>query len=329
LKPTHYRERIGIDTLTITPTDNDGNTCCHVIVEYFSKFAGIYPSKGHTALETALACFLHFTRYGKFEEIYSDPGSDLTSETVRYLNLWLGQKHVFSIVDRHESNGVEPTNKKILNHPRCLIFDIRLKHKWSDSLIISLIQHQCNCMVHSETGFSAFELKFGSKCSKGFMILPDDNLHDKAPVALKLLNDDLENIRAISYDYQQTLVKKRDNSLETLNKYQPGDYVLFYYSVSNKRDNKLDTQFSGPHIVILHVHNEVSVRRPKKQLSGMQTNIILSLSSLIGEIQRYVQLLLFILDFVMGANIGGHGPRIYMILNSMNCIVYLNLNLLL
>jgi hypothetical protein len=91
LKSSHYRGRIGIDTLTITPADNDGNTCCHVVVEHFSKFAGIYPAKGHTAIETALACFLHFTRYGKFEEIYSDPGSDLTSETVRYLNLWLGQ----------------------------------------------------------------------------------------------------------------------------------------------------------------------------------------------------------------------------------------------
>jgi hypothetical protein len=163
-------------------------------------------------------------------------------------------------VDRHQSNGVEPTNKKILNLARCLMFDIRLKHKWSDPLIVSLIQHQCNSMVHSETGFSAFELKFGSKCSKGFMILPNDDLHDKAPIALKLLNDDLTTIRAVSYEHQQSLVKKRDNSLETLNKYQPGDYVLFYYSVDNKRDNKLDTQFSGPYIVISHVHNEVSVR---------------------------------------------------------------------
>jgi hypothetical protein len=76
--------------------DNDGKhllPCrCRTIL---NKFAGIYPAKGHTAIETTLACFLHFTRYHKVEEIYSDPGSDLTSETVRYLNLWLGQKHVF------------------------------------------------------------------------------------------------------------------------------------------------------------------------------------------------------------------------------------------
>jgi hypothetical protein len=81
------------------------------------------------------------------EELYSDPGSDLTSEITRYLQLWLGQKHVFSIVQRHQSNRVEPTNKKILSLARCMIHDNRMKH-------------QCNSKIHSETRFSAFELKY-------------------------------------------------------------------------------------------------------------------------------------------------------------------------
>ena len=39
LKPSHYRQRIGIDTLTITPVDKNGNVCCIVVTEHFSKFA--------------------------------------------------------------------------------------------------------------------------------------------------------------------------------------------------------------------------------------------------------------------------------------------------
>jgi hypothetical protein len=181
LKPKHFRQRIGIDTLQVTPRDANGNICCVVIVEHFSKFVGIYPAKDHSAIEMAKACFLHYIRYGRFEEVYSDPGSDLTSEIIRNLHVWLGQKHIFSLVDRHESNGVEPSNKKILSLARCLIHDERLMHKWSDDNIVSLIQHQCNAMPHSETGFSAFELKFGT-LDKPYMILPDDALlHVDAP----------------------------------------------------------------------------------------------------------------------------------------------------
>jgi hypothetical protein len=172
LKPDNYRQRIGVDTLTITPVDKHGNSCVICIVDHFSKFTGLYPAKGHSALEMAEACFLQYTRYGRFEEIYSDPGSDLTSEIVRYLHLWLGQKHIFSLTGRHQSNSVEPTNKKILSLARCLIFDNRMRHQWSEPIIISLIQHQLNYMTHTETGFSAFELKFGTLDSVDYMILP-------------------------------------------------------------------------------------------------------------------------------------------------------------
>jgi hypothetical protein len=115
-------------------------------------------------------------------------------------------------------------------------------------------------MIHSETGFSAFELKFGS-VDKKFMILPDDDLlSNNAPEMLQLLNDDIKCIRDISYKWQQDLIRKRDNSAHTLNKYQPGDFVLFEYSVDNTRLHKLDAKFLGPYVVTSHIHNEVSVR---------------------------------------------------------------------
>jgi hypothetical protein len=93
------------------------------------------------------------------------------------------------------------------------------------------------------------------------MILPaDDSLPTNAPDILQSLNDDIKLIRDISYKWQQDLIVKRDNSASTLNKYQPGDYVLFEFSVNNNRVNKLDAKFLGPYIVLSHVHNEISVR---------------------------------------------------------------------
>ena len=57
IKPSHQRSRIGIDRLTITPTDKYGNTCAVVIVEHFTKHVGVYPSPDYTALTIATALF--------------------------------------------------------------------------------------------------------------------------------------------------------------------------------------------------------------------------------------------------------------------------------
>ena len=45
-----------------------------------------------------------------YDELWSDPGSDLMAEVVQKLSEWMGIKRVISLVDRHESNGVEGSN---------------------------------------------------------------------------------------------------------------------------------------------------------------------------------------------------------------------------
>ena len=41
------------------------------------------------------------------EVLWSEPGSDIMSETVAQLDLWFGVRRAISLVDRHESDGVE------------------------------------------------------------------------------------------------------------------------------------------------------------------------------------------------------------------------------
>ena len=48
------------------------------------------------------------------------------SHVVITLNKWFGIEKLICLVDRHQSNGVEPTNKFILRHLRALIFDYRI-----------------------------------------------------------------------------------------------------------------------------------------------------------------------------------------------------------
>ena len=113
LKPPHSRSRVGFDGLTITPPDVHGNTHLIVVVDHFKKYVWGYVAKDYTAMSVATALFVFYCTFGVFDEVWTDPGSNILSEVVEQLNKWLQVKHVVSLVDRHESNGVEGSNKQI------------------------------------------------------------------------------------------------------------------------------------------------------------------------------------------------------------------------
>ncbi len=86
IKSPHQRSRIGVDRLTVTPADKDGNSTLIVAVDHFTKFVAIYVSKEYTGLSIARALLQFFSAYGIFEEFMSDPGSDIMSSAVTCLN---------------------------------------------------------------------------------------------------------------------------------------------------------------------------------------------------------------------------------------------------
>ena len=161
-KPPHSRSRIGVDTLTVTPIDSYGNYLLIVVVEHFTKYVSLYPVKDHSAQTMATSLFQHFCRFGIHDQLISDPGSDLMSEIVILLNKWFGIDKFVSLFDRHESNGVELTNKQILRHLSALVHDERISQSWSDPTVLPLIEHFLNSAIHSETSLSPLEAKFGS-----------------------------------------------------------------------------------------------------------------------------------------------------------------------
>lgn len=73
-------------------------------------------SKRKEAITLPHAMMRHFATYGLIDTIISDPGSDFMSQVIAQLNTWLDIRHIVSLVDRHESNGVERLNGEILRH---------------------------------------------------------------------------------------------------------------------------------------------------------------------------------------------------------------------
>jgi len=169
--PEHHRLRLGIDALAITPADEDGNCMAIVIVELKTKHVAIYPGTSYDQVTAATALFRYMCTFGLHDEIISDPGSQFLSDTVKQLNAWFGVRHRVSLVDVHESNGVERTNGEILRHLRALVNDERIKKKWSKPHVLPLIEFALNDRRHTESPHSAFELKFGSEDARYFKLL--------------------------------------------------------------------------------------------------------------------------------------------------------------
>lgn len=262
LKHENKRRMVGVDTVTVTPTDKFGNTYVIVIVVHATKLVFLHPTHTKGAEETALALFRFFAQYGCYEYLISDPGSDLMGDVVKHLVAYFGVHHRFSLVDRHESNGVEGTNKSLLRHLTALVSDERVAERWSHPSVLLLVQYILNSQVSSETGMSPFHAHFGTEDST-YLRLPDTaNATENTQAFVKLLDANLRALWDTSKQFQSSQVTKRGGNVDPAlqNQFQPGDLVLFQRTVHTPLPSKLTLRFSGPYEVISQYKNDVQCR---------------------------------------------------------------------
>jgi hypothetical protein len=242
----HPRQLCGYDTLYITPPDDDGNHYLHVFKLMPSRLVALYPAKSISAESLASAAFQFFVTYGITDVLITDPGANITSETVRLLLQWFGIRLRVSLVNRHQSNAVERSHREILRFLTILVNAEGLKRCWSKPHIIGIIQFLLNSEKSAETGFTPFEYIFGSTDVSYFQLPKDSG--DFHLEYIRILNEDLRRIRLLAKEIQTTEQRKRI-SMDTLNTYVVGDYVLFDESSKGFKDQKLRTRYSGPYIV--------------------------------------------------------------------------------
>ena len=260
LKVPHLRKRIGMDNLTITPVDKNGNNHLLVIVNHYSKHVWGMPAKRMDEVTCAIALLVYVSLFGLFDELYSDPGSDFTSNVIKQFNIYIGIKHHISLVDRHESNGVEGPNKQILRHLKALVHDERTHSTWSDDVNLALIFFVMNDEINSETGYRPMDLMFGSSDGPYFA-LPKSVLSKEISEAwIKTLDANLKDIRSRSNLYQDRLASERVAATpeREQNVYHSGELVLWQRDPTKPLPNKLSPHFKGPYKVIKQETNNVT-----------------------------------------------------------------------
>ena len=251
IRTEHDRSYCGYDTLYVTPADEEGYQYIHVFKLFPSRLVGLYPSKDLTSDSLALAMFQFFVTYGLTDVLITDPGSNITSEVIEKLLAWFGVRLRLSIVARHESNGVERTNREVLRFLQLLVHSERLIKIWSRPHVICAVQFLLNEQVNSETGISPFEFVFGSDDVRYFSLPEGDDLKVRAGSFLQLLNRNLSAIRSEARKIQSVEQEKRlIGGGETVNAYQPGDYVLRKVTKMMDKVAKLTPNYLGPYVVL-------------------------------------------------------------------------------
>ena len=265
IKSLAFRKAVGIDHVTMQPASKNGYKGITVIVNLFSGHTELYPYKHSTGEHDALCLHDYFSRYGRFDEVHTDPGTDFKSKILEQFNRWYGITHIFSLIDRHESNGCERVIQEVIKHLSALLQEERIVDKWDEEEVISSIRLLINSAPLSERGnFSAYDITYGEQDQPYFVYGHVKERKHWTGVVGKI-QESMKALRDASKKYQDELIDQRargDN--EKINLYQPGDFVL---AQSREKMNslKLMPRLLGPYEVIRQYKNDVVVTHMASQ----------------------------------------------------------------
>jgi hypothetical protein len=214
--------RIGVDTLAMSPEDKEGYNNIVVLMDLEPRYVSLYPRKDKEADSMAAVLMSYVARFGLFDELQSDPGSDIMSAAVKQLMSWLGPTVRISLVDRHESNGVEPTNGQVKRYLTSVIADIRLHEnkdlstKWASSYIMDLVAFHLNDFLSSETGVRPFDAVFGTRVGSYFRLPGPIVKRSNTPAFVAQLDSILSAIRHFSEKHRHIVHAKRAKGMAVL-----------------------------------------------------------------------------------------------------------------
>ena len=254
-------QRLQIDAIGPLPaTEDDGYEYILVIIDTFSRWVMLYPTRSTGAIECARALIDHFGIFGVAAEVTTDGGPQLSNGTVRETLALLGTKHNLTIAYSSEENGiVERTNKEVLHYIRGFVYDEKAPREWDVSL--PFVQRILNAEVVSALGFSPADIVFGKAINldRG-VLLPNK-------VAACAARPDLPDYVAKLIEVQQHVMKVAAESQRELDakhvaerggkhitEFPVHSYVTLQYkeSIGGRRaaPTKVNTPRRGPFLVL-------------------------------------------------------------------------------
>jgi len=174
------------------------------------------------------------------------------AEVVEELLKYLGIKHRYTPPYRPQANGsVERVNAEVLKHLKAIVFDSRVKERWS--VVLPLVKRVLDTTVHSATGQMPMRLLYGDfiTSQRGFVTeWGSEARRDEADYGdhVKQRTDSIRVIIDASRAHQDKVVALHmARSAEEPTTYAVGSHVLAEYP--KRAPSKLHPQWRGPFVV--------------------------------------------------------------------------------
>jgi hypothetical protein len=241
---------LSMDTVGPLPEDELGNRYIMVIMDNFSKFVGLYPTKSTTAKECAQSFLQWIGVFGVPKEIRSDGGSQFQNQLMTHLSSLLNYHHTIVVAYHPEGNGmVERRMKEIMKHLRALVFENRIKDVWSQFL--PLVQRIINYSIDGSIGTQPARVLLGDIAESDLaMEVPKNEVDQSIPEYLVRLREMQAILIKATQDYLRNNQRKRGrdphHSPPEGPGFREGQFVLLKYP--NRPPNKLAGLYRGPMI---------------------------------------------------------------------------------
>jgi hypothetical protein len=260
---------LSVDVLTLSPADEEGHDAAVVMVDNFSGWCELVPTKSITSDSIVRYLVQYFGRYGAPVIVRSDQDSTFVSKLVDGFYAATGIQPNRTIPHHPESNGiVERCNREVLQLVSAMTLDERVPvdtlSGWSD--VLPFVQRVINSSVTRKTGFSPSQLIFGDAVDLDRLIFDSEGdlrrLESEAGEApgrprstvgsyVQRLIDTQEACLRAAMDHQRERLAKalagRQVTPATI--VNPGQWVLVRFPEDQNRD-KLVARWNGPYRVL-------------------------------------------------------------------------------
>jgi hypothetical protein len=254
---------IVIDYLGPFTEDTFGYKYLFVVIDNFSRYVRIFPTKDATAYSAAIALLDICMMFSTVRMIASDQPKTFTSSTYRQLLLFLSAEPSYSLPYAHQTT-VERCCREVLRHLRALTLS-RLNPSGLPLLVIApLIMHIINHSTHSDIGCTPHELIFALHADPSLYPLPNTPFvppHDVGTFYTDLVHLQATLLQA-SREHQaaNSDFYLLANTTTDYHTFQPNDYVFVTYPEGERPSSKDRPPIMGPYILVSITNNNCTVR---------------------------------------------------------------------
>ena len=249
-------QRLNIDTIGPVEKDKDGNVYILVIIDTFTRWIELYPTKTVAAEECVEKLLQHFGRFGTPTELLTDNGTQFVNKTVIEIMRLLQVQHTRTLAYSKQENAiVERANKEVLRHLRALVYDSKVIENWGTYL--PLVQRIINSTKHESTNASPAQLLFGNAINldRGMLITPTPVNGEDIKLSKWAADMLSTQQRLMQHAHTTQLIKDQRHMLKArpvVDIFEKDSYVLIEYHDGLKKGppSKLLTNLKGPYKVL-------------------------------------------------------------------------------